>query len=358
MAQVFNQPTSNPELLGKQATPTDGKLDPINGKFCTGKIQTIGVHQGFVLGTYDNKDGSGGLFITDGSSCFHIDENRNIHIQTGKSAVDGANGGNLVLTSDEVIQLCDAYDLEVGGKDDENEPDPSGKGESTEPAYSIKVYGNANIVATGGDLQLGGDNVLITAKEQVKIDGGQQVLIDANKGGGKITNLCGEHKIVAKNVVNELTASFYINGPEEITFNQKVAFDPVSGKVQINTPGASISSNATGSQSTVILGTNKVTSVGNTQTESYKTIQRSFGGTADTTLGPSSKFVLAQEQIVAVGIPRENSRGFSAYELTVGGSIGTSYSARTMDYNIASAATITGYSIGLTDFIGSVILLN
>jgi hypothetical protein len=353
----YNTPTSNKESVGAVATPPEGRSnDGDDKKFCTGSVEVIGVHQGFAVGTYNNKDGSGGLFITDGSSCFHIDAKRTIHIQTGTTAIDGAGAGGLQLISDWVMQKSGKYRLEVGPNDDENEV--KGKKESKSPAYSIQIWGDADIVSTGGELRLGGDSVLINAKEQVKITAGSQILMNSNDGGGKIDILGGEVKTVAKIAAFDLTSTFYVDGAEEVTFNQKYKVDPVSGQATINTPGASQATNSIGSKSTITLGTYKHTSTGNFQITANKFLSTTLLGTLESSTGPMVKLSTSQFEGVFTGSPQVNSRTKDAYSLTVGGTIGTSYILNAMDVNIISLGTITGTSVANTSFIGSLILLN
>lgn len=354
MSQQHNQPTNNANTA-PVSTPTDGRLPLDKDKFCTGKVEVIGVHQGYAIGTYNNKDGSGGLFITDGSSCFHVDEKRTIHIQTGSTAIDGAGAGGLQLLSEWVIQKAKKYRMEVGPVDQENTV--SGKEEKKVPAYSIYVYGDADIVAEG-DLRLAGDNILLNAKEQVKIVGGSQILMNCNDGGGKIDMIANEVKTVAKTARFDLTNSFYVDGAEEVTFNQKYKVDPITQAFSINTPGAAQASNSIGSKSDIVLGSYKVTTPGNYQIQANKFLTTTILGTLELSSGPVVKSTTSQFDGTFVGIPQINSRGKNAYNLSVGGTVGTSYVVEAMDVNILSLGTITGTATANINFIGSLILLN
>lgn len=359
MAQNYKQTTNNPSFIGKISDPTDGRGTPENLKFCTGDVQIIGVHLDFIIGTYSNKDGSGGLFMTNGSSCFHIDQNRNLHLKTGKSAEDGVNGGNLVFASDDFIQrVRGSYAIEIDGTDDKTTASKDGKKQESEPAYSIMIYGDANIVTKGGDLKLGGDNILINAKEQVKIVAGSQILATSGDGSGRIDFAGGEVTTTAKFSKFELSGSFYVNGPEEITFNQKLSFDPITNNVKINSLGAVSAVNSVGGKNTVMIGNEKISTSGNLQIQGYKVLTQSIGGLDRNSLGPFSEYSLAQYEGSFVGTPRENSRTLNAYDLFVGGTIGTSYKLTGMDVNMDSLGTITGRSVSLVDFIGTLILLN
>lgn len=359
MAQNYKQTTNDASFIGRISEPSDGRIGPQDLKFCTGDVQIIGVHLDFLIGTYSNKDGSGGLFMTNGSSCFHIDQNRNLHLKTGKSAEDGVNGGNLVFASDDFIQrVRGSYAIEIDGTDDKTTASKDGTKQESEPAYSIMIYGDANIVTKGGDLKLAGDNILINAKEQLKLQAGTQILATSGDGSGKIDFAAGEVTTNAKFAKFELSGSFYVNGPEEITFNQKLSVDPVAGNVKLNTLGAVTAVNSVGGKNTVMIGNEKVTTTGNFQLESYKILEKNIGGFDRTSLGPFSEYGLSQYEGSFLGTPRENSTALNAYSLSVGGTIGTSYKINAMDANIDSLGTITGRSVSITDFIGTLILLN
>lgn len=360
MAKI-NQPGSDPSLIGKNAStqPTDGRDNTSDElKFCTGDVDVIGVHLGYAIGTYSNKDGSGGLFITDGSSSFWIDENRSIHIQTGKTALDGGTGGGLIMRSDNVYQKTGSYKLEVQGNDDEADASSDGKGEENNPAYSVHVYGNAAITANG-DLSLAADNILIDAKEQLKLKSGGQTQITAGDGGGKLDVVTNEFKVTSKFAKYDLTGSFYVDGPEEITFNQKIKFDPLAdNSISINTIGSKIATNSIGGKNNVMLGNVMESTLGNVQVSAYKWLNESISGTASINLGPMIDYGLSTYEGTFIGTPRENSRSLSAYEIYTGGTIGTSFNLIANDINLTSLGTLTGTTLSVTDFIAPAILLN
>jgi len=337
--------------------PTDGRID-IAKKFCTGKVDIMGQHLGYLIGAYSNKDGSGGLFITDGTSAFHIDSLNNIHIKTGATDADGPGGGKLQLGAERLLAEFSEYALEVGPVDDKSSPDKTGTKEEKVSAYSIQVYGNADINCTDGDLKLGGKNILLDAKDVVKITAGTQVQIEAGDGGGRIDMIANELNSNTSSTTFNQTGAFYIEGAEEIIFNQKVKVDPTQEKISVVTPGSSLVANSIGGSTSMFLGNNKVTSVGNTQTEAYKFLTTSIGGDAQVSVGPLSSSTVAQLSMVAVGSPTPTSRDTFAFGIVSGGSVGTSFGVTGMDVNLASAGTITSYATSIVDNIGSVILLN
>lgn len=97
-----------------------------------------------------------------------------------------------------------------------------------ENPLSIEVYGNANIKATGGNLNLGGDNVSINAGDVCTINAGRTLQLNAGVGGAGGT---------AKAVTN------LING---------VDTGVAGGKVEINAGDFTVKSSAKKNQVNVI----------------------------------------------------------------------------------------------------------
>jgi hypothetical protein len=361
MSQSYNQPTNIPDAIGANASaiPTDGRTSVEDDSilFCTKDIQIIGVHLGYAIGTFSNKDGSGGLFITDGQSTFNIDENKTIHLQTGKSAIDGATGGGIQTRSDWFHSKMKEMTLEVTGVDDESTQDALGT-EERNPAFSLKVYGDATINCVGGDLKIGGNNILIKAEDQLKLVAGSQILAISSDGTGKIDLLGGEVKTTAKFAKFDLTGSFYVDGPSEVTFNQKLSVDPITSKVTLTPTSSSNATNSIGNITNVVTGQVATTTIGNTQIDANKFLTRDNQGSSTISLGPNYLYSLAQIEVEAVGTPRENSRGLNAYSLKVGGSIGTSYDLAAGAINQNAVGSITSTSVSFTSLIGLTIQLN
>lgn len=359
--QIYNQPTSTPSSIGAnaQATPIDGRTSVSNDllKLATKDIQIIGVHLGYIIGTFQNKDGSGGLFITDGSSTFNIDENRTIHIQTGKTAIDGGTGGGIQFRSDWINTKTGQMTLEIEGNDDESTQDSSGV-EKTNPAFSLKVYGDVSIQSVGGDVAVGGKNIKFNAEDQIELTAGSQLLVNVADGSGKIDFIAGEVNTKSKFATFDLSGSFYVNGPPEITFNQKVSVDPISGSVKLTPVSATRSTNTVGNINDVIVGSYSVSTLFNYQIDSNKFLSRDVQGSSILSLGPMDRYTLAQVSEEAVGTPRENSRDIFAYKLNVGGSIGTSYVLNAGAVRIDSVGSVDTRAVAQISSIGTVILLN
>lgn len=354
MSQQHNQPTSARQ--GVISNPTDGRQNDNNAPFYTGDFKLIGRHEGWTVAAYSNIDGSHGFLINDGSSCIWIDETKTIHIQTGADGNDGVGSGGLTIACEDEIHKTKTFNLEVEGNGDEEKT--TTKGTSNKPPYSIVVYGDISMVSKGGDIKLAADNILLNAKEQVKIKSGAQTIINAADGGGKVDIVAGEVTTNASTAKFDLTGSFYVDGPEEITFNQKFKVNLASGEVNVNTLGAVVATNTLGGRSDIITGTEKHTVVGNFQVETNKLLSTTLFGDAKLSLGPFVDYTIGQYEGKFVGVPTANSRTTNAYELLTGGTIGTSYRLASMDTNMFSLGTITGTTVGVTDFIGVVILLN
>lgn len=352
MSQNHTQPTSAPQGIISQ--PTDGRKSN-SKRFCTGEFEVIGTHAGFIIGAYENKDGSHGFVISDGNSSIWIDETKTIHIQTGATDNDGLGSGGLVFTGEQLIQKVSSYSLEIEGNDEEEKT--SGSQKSNVPPFSVSVYGDVAISSTGGDVQISGDNILLNAKEQVKIKSGTQILLDSD-GGGKIDLLANEVTTNAANVKYDVTGAFYVDGSEDITFNQKYKIDITTGTASVNSPGAVIAENTMGGKNAVYVGKNIIGGLGNVQISANKLLTTTIQGDSQVSLGPIIQYTLGQYEGTFVGTPRENSRTLNAYDLSIGGTVGTSYVLTTMDLNLLSLATITSTTVGVTDFIGTSIFLN
>ena len=359
--QNYNQPTSSPSNIGANAfaVPIDGRRSAEDEllSLASKDIQIIGVHLGYVIGTFSNKDGSGGLFITDGSSTFNIDENRTIHVQTGKTALDGATGGGLQTRSDWFHTKTGEMTIEVEGNDDESTQNTSGI-EETNPAFSLKVYGDISIQAVGGDIAIGGKNIKINAEDQIELNAGSQLLANVADGSGKVDFIAGEFTTKSKFAKFDLSGSFYVDGPSEVTFNQKLSVDPISGSVKIKQPSSSTATNSVGNVSQVIGGSYFMTSPFNSQFDVNKFLVRNNQGSSHISLGPDYHYSLSQMEIEAVGTPRENSRSLNAYSLKIGGSIGTSYKLDAGAIEENSVGTIFSTAVSIISKIGITILLN
>lgn len=360
-AQNYNQPTSSPSAIGANASavPLGGRTSAEDDllKLASKDIQIIGVHLGYIIGTFENKDGSGGLFITDGSSTFNIDENRTIHIQTGKTAIDGATGGGLQTRSDWINTKTGVMTIEVEGNDDESTQDSFGT-EKTNPAFSLKVYGDISVQSVGGDIAIGGKNVKINAEDQIELTAGSQLLVNVSDGSGKIDFVTGEFNTKGKFANFDLSGSFYVNGPSEVTFNQKISVDPISGDVKLKPVSASRSTNSLGNVTDFIVGAYSVSTLFNYQIDNNKFLIRDRQGLSSISLGPSSFYSLAQTTMEAVGAPRENSRDLHAYSLKIGGSIGNSYKLDAGAIEENSVGTVFSTAVSYISKIGIRILLN
>lgn len=360
--QNYNQPTNFPEYLGANASavPSDGRttVEEDSILFCTKDIQIIGVHLGYHFGTYSNKDGSGGLFITDGQSTFNIDENKTIHLQTGKSAIDGATGGGLQLRSDWIHSKTDKMILEVSGNDDESTQDSKGS-EQKNPAFSLKVYGDIKVTSVGGDLEIGAKNILISAGDQLRLEAGTQIISEVSKGNGRIDFFAGEVKTRSKFANFDLTGgTFYVTGPSEITFNQTVNMDPITNKVGLCSTASTRATTSNGNITEVVTGQHVSTTLGTNQFEAAFNLYRNLQGRSNISLGPDQTYSLSQIEFEAVGTPRENSRGLNAFALKVGGSIGSSYQLDAGAINESTPGTKTSVSTSFTSLIGITIQLN
>jgi len=359
--QNYNQPTGFPSNIGGNAgvIPEGGFTSVADDLplFCTKEVQIIGMHLGYAIGTFSNKDGSGGLFITDGKTTLNIDENRNIHLQTGRTAIDGATGGGIQTRSDWLHTKTKEMSIVVQGVDDESTQDEFGE-EETNPAFSLLVYGDVNVESRGGDMVFNAQNIKFIAGDQIELSAGSQILATASNGAGKIDLVGGEVTTKAKFAKFDLTSSFYVDGPSEITFNQKISVDPISGSIKINPLGSTRSTNTVGNVNNVTVGDYGLTTTGSSQVDANKFLVRDYQGSSTISLGPNVLYGLSEIEVEAVGSPRENSRGINAYSLRVGGAIGTSYNLDAGAIQNNAVGTIDSTAVSFISNIALTIQLN
>jgi len=111
--------------------------------------------------------------ITDTGAHFGIGEDGSIEMYSVCSPADNKEAGQFK-------QFCDGkYILKIGKEMHiivENKA-------AFENPMSIEVYGNVNIKATGGNLNLGGDNISINAGDVCTINAGRTLQLNAGVGG-------------------------------------------------------------------------------------------------------------------------------------------------------------------------------
>jgi len=111
--------------------------------------------------------------ICDSGAHFGVGEDGSIEMYSVASPADDKNAGNFkgYCEGKYILKIGKEFHIEVGNKDKHENP------------LSIEVFGNVNIKATGGNLNLGGDNVSINAGDVCTINAGRTVQVNAGVGG-------------------------------------------------------------------------------------------------------------------------------------------------------------------------------
>jgi len=330
------------------AEPTNGRTGEGENpnKLFNNRRECYGVHLGWDISAYNNKDGSHGLYITDGVTAIHCDSTRTIHIKTGKDSNGAPDDGGIKLRSEQFWNETDRYRVVVGTKDDlEAKTSADGKSKETNPAYSLQVYGDIDIVAEGGDINLRGKNILLNAEEEIRMEA-TQVIANLDNGGGVFKVQAAKLEYKGANALFNMTGAFYVDGPSEIDFNQTIKGN-LDGSVSVGNSGNTFSTNNFGSQEHTNFGGESHITLGIIQNLSSKRIDFGSEGIGRLSSGSTEDFGFGRAKLSYVGAPFPNMPGTSAYELSVGGTIGTSY-----DLN-ASAVQISA-TVGTTDIDSSV----
>lgn len=330
---------------GKQApspaVPTTTSTSPNPGKLFNSRREAFGLHLGWDISAYNNKDGSHGLYISDGITSIHCDATRTIHIKTGKDSNGAPDDGGIKLRSEQYWNETDRYRVVVGTKEDlEADTSADGKSKETNPSYSVQVYGDVDIVSEGGDISLRGKNILLNAEEEIRMEA-TQVIANLDDGGGVFKVQGAKLEFKGANALFDMTGSFYVDGPSEIDFNQTIKTN-LDGSVAVGTPGNTLSTQSFGSQEHTCFGDESHVSLGIVQNLSSKRIDFGSEGVGRLSVGSTEDFGFGRAKISYVGAPFPNMPGTSAYEMKIGGTIGTSY-------NLLAGAAQTTAPVGTVD---------
>ena len=113
-----------------------------------------------------NEDGRVTYIVcTDNGQSLNMDEMGNIFLGCGKIGDDESGGGMTVRPHGQmIVKVGDTLSIEVENKQDEEKP------------LSLKVFGDINMEAVGGDVHMKGNNVNVTADTELHLKG-SKVLI-------------------------------------------------------------------------------------------------------------------------------------------------------------------------------------
>ena len=148
------------------------------------------------------------IVCTDNGQSLNMDETGNIFLGCGKIG-DDESGGNMGIRphGSMVVKIGDTLNIEIENKQKDEKP------------LSLKVYGDINLEAEGGDVALKGKNVKISADSQLTLQSNDIFVGDTDGACGIVKIATGTLKtdtFFIKNTVNggitqDVTGEYSIN---------------------------------------------------------------------------------------------------------------------------------------------------
>lgn len=187
------------------------------------------------------------IVCTDNGQSINMDETGNIFIGCGKIG-DDEGGGQLTARPQGAmtVKVGDTLSIEVENKLDEEKP------------LSVKVFGDINMEAVGGDLHLAGNNVNIRAKTDLHLIGSKVLLQGGDGAGGVVEVVANSFKTNTVFINNEVTGGVTQNVFGEYTIRQlldpRASFNIISSGAMNITPGGDFTLNGAGRAEVLIAG--------------------------------------------------------------------------------------------------------
>ena len=163
--------------------------------------------------------------LADNGAHFGIDESGSICLFSSMSPADDKTTGQFKqrCAGKYLLKVGNEMSIEVENKNDYAIP------------LSIKVYGNVNIQAEGGTMNLGGSDVTITAVDSMTINAGRTLQLNAGQGGS------GGASSAVSSAINgvdtgeaggkiELNAGEIIQKSSAMTSNVNVTYENISSE--------------------------------------------------------------------------------------------------------------------------------
>tara|TARA_Y100000004_G_scaffold85960_1_gene96387 strand:- start:664 stop:1821 length:1158 start_codon:yes stop_codon:yes gene_type:complete len=230
-SEGVNQPAvKTPPHSGTQRTSSSEKLNGV-------KVIKAQNEEGRV--TY--------IVCTDNGQSINMDETGNIFIGCGKIG-DDEGGGQLTARPQGAmtVKVGDTLSIEVENKLDEEKP------------LSVKVFGDINMEAVGGDLHLAGNNVNINAKTDLYLKGSKVSLQGGDGAGGAVEIVANTFKTDTVFINNKVTGGVTQNVFGEYTIRQlldpRASFNIISSGAMNITSGGDFSLNGAGRAEVLIAG--------------------------------------------------------------------------------------------------------
>lgn len=187
------------------------------------------------------------IVCTDNGQSINMDETGNIFIGCGKIG-DDESGGQLTARPHGAmtVKVGDTLSIEVENKLDEEKP------------LSLKVFGDINMEAVGGDVHMAGNNVNITAKTDLHLKGSKVLLQGGDGAGGAVEIVANTFKTDTVFINNTVSGAVTQNVFGEYTIRQlldpRASFNIISSGAMNITSGGDFSLNGAGRAEVLIAG--------------------------------------------------------------------------------------------------------
>ena len=144
-----------------------------------------------------NEDGRVTYIVcTDNGQSLNFDEVGNIFLGCGKIGDDESGGTMTVRPQGQmIVKVGDTLSIEVENGQDQEKP------------LSLVVYGDINMEARGGNLQMSGDNVSIKASNDMNIEASKTLTMGNGKSCGNVHISGGTIKHEAVFIKDEISGS-------------------------------------------------------------------------------------------------------------------------------------------------------
>ena len=184
-----------------------------------------------------NEDGRVTYIVcTDNGQSLNMDEMGNIFLGCGKIGDDESGGGMTVRPHGQmIVKVGDTLSIEVENKLDEEKP------------LSLKVFGDINMEAVGGDVHMKGNNVNVTADTELHLKG-SKVLIQGGSGGGGSVEVIGntfktDTTFINNTVSGAVTQTVYGEYTIRQLLDPRASFNIISSGSMNITAGGDLSAN-------------------------------------------------------------------------------------------------------------------
>ena len=176
------------------------------------------------------------IICTDNGQSLNMDETGNIFLGCGKIGDDESGGGISVRPHGQmIVKVGDSLNIEVENKQDQEKP------------LSLKVYGDINMEAVGGDVHMSGNNVNITAKTDLHLKGSKVLLQGGDGAGGSVEIVGNTFKTDTVFINNKVTGGVTQTVYGEYTIRQlldpRASFNIISSGSLNITAGGDLSAN-------------------------------------------------------------------------------------------------------------------